>query len=264
MCYDISFSTTIELVTQYIPGIVVDPQLGINYDLTVHLQAQAHRKYPVIIFDNAEYKLKAFEWGVIADYMNTPEKIKKMRAQMCNARSEKLIEDRKSYWHRIRRKRCLIPVTGFYEHREVKGFKTKIPYHIQLKERELFCIPGLYHYPNKADVETGEITGTFTLITRAANPLMAQIHNSGDQAGRMPLMLPKELEEMWLLPDLSDEEISEILAYEMPADNLDYKPIYTIRTTKERPDGKGKIDQYDWPNLPPLGRDSLEAPTLFA
>lgn len=156
MCYDISFSTTIELVTQYIPDIVVDPQLGINYDLNVHLQAQAHRKYPVIIFDNAEYKLKAFEWGVIADYMNTPEKIKKMRSQMCNARSEKLIEDRKSYWHRIRRKRCLIPVTGFYEHREVKGFKTKIPYHIELKGRELFCIPGLYHYPNKADVETGE------------------------------------------------------------------------------------------------------------
>ncbi|RYZ55196.1 MAG: DUF159 family protein [Sphingobacteriales bacterium] len=263
MCYDISFSTTIELVTQYIPDIVVDPQLGINYDLNVHLQAQAHRKYPVVIFDNAEYKLKPFEWGVIADYMNTPEKIKKMRSQMCNARSEKLIEDRKSYWHRIRRKRCLIPVTGFYEHREVKGFKTKIPYHIELKGRELFFIPGLYHYPNKADVETGEITGTFTLLTRAANPLMAQIHNSGDQAGRMPLMLPKELETKWLLPDLSDEEISEILAYEMPADDLNYKPVYTIRTTKERPDGKGKLDPYEWPNLPPLGQDSLEAPTLF-
>jgi putative SOS response-associated peptidase YedK len=263
MCYDISFSTTIELVTQYIPHLVVDPQLSMDYDLNLHTQAQAYRKYPVVIFDSAQYKLKPFEWGVIADYMNTPEKIKAMRNSMCNARSEKIVEDRKSYWHRIRRKRCLIPITGFYEHREVKGFKNKIPYLIELKDRELFCIPGLYHYPNKADVETGEITGTFTLVTRAANPVMAQIHNSGDQANRMPLMLPKELETKWLLPDLTDEEMQEILSYEMPAEALDYKPVYTIRTTKERPDGKGKLDAYEWPNLPPLGQDSLETPTLF-
>ena len=181
---------------------------------------------------------------------------------MCNARSEKIVEDKKSYWHRLRRNRCLIPVTGFYEHREVKGFKTKIPYHIELKQRELFCIPGLYHYPNKADVETGEITGTFTLVTRAANSVMAQIHNGGDQAFRMPLMLPKEWETKWLLPDLTDEEIQEILDYEMSSEELSYKPVYTIRTTKERPDGKGKLDPFEWPDLPPLGIDSLEQ-TLF-
>ncbi|RYZ47656.1 MAG: hypothetical protein EOP49_20735 [Sphingobacteriales bacterium] len=80
----------------------------------------------------------------------------------------------------------------------------------------------------------------------------------------MPLMLPKELETKWLLPDLSDEEMSEIHAYEMPAENLHYKPVYTIRTTKERPDGKGNLDHYEWPNLPPLGRDILGSTALFA
>lgn len=256
MCYDISFSTRYELISKYVPDLIVAPQISLDYDHNYHLQAQAHRKYPVLIFEDAHYKLKAFEWGVIADYMNTPEKIKKMRSQMCNARSEKIVDDKKSYWHRLRRKRCLIPLTGFFEHREVKGFKNKVPYHIWQKNRDLFCIPGLYHYPNKADVETGEITGTFTLVTRAANAVMAQIHNSGDQAFRMPMMLPKELEMKWLLPDLTDEEMAEILAYEMPPDQLQYEPVYTIRTTKDRPDSKGKLDRYDWPNLPPLGKQS--------
>lgn len=262
MCYDISFSTTIEMVTDYIPDLVVDPQIGIDYDRMAHAQAQAFRKYPVALQEDGRKKLKSFEWGIIADYMDTPEKIKKMRTSMCNARSEKLIGDRKSIWHRLRKKRCLIPVTGIFEHREVKGFKNKIPYHVRLKERPLFCIPGLYHYPNKADVETGEITGTFTLVTRAANGLMAQIHNSGDQAFRMPLFLPKEMEMQWLEPSLTDEQIQALLDFEMPSEALDYEPVYTIRTTKERPDGMGKLDRYNWPGLPPLGVDNIEQ-TLF-
>ncbi|GAA4743195.1 SOS response-associated peptidase [Flavisolibacter ginsenosidimutans] len=257
MCYDISFAARFDKIIRDIPGIEVDPSLRRDEDMLLHVQAQAHRKYPVVIFENANYKLKPFEWGVIAEYMNTPEKQKKMRSQMCNARSEKIVEDRKSYWHRLRKTRCLIPATGIYEHREVSGFKNKIPYHVSLKGREQFYIPGLYHYPHKADVETGEITGTFTLVTRPANRVMAQIHNSGDQAFRMPLFLTEELETKWLLPDLSDEEMSEVLDFEMPSEELDYRPVYTVRTTKERPDGKTKVDAYEWPDLPPLGNANV-------
>ena len=36
MCYDISFSTTIEMVTDYLPGIIPDPQIGLNYDMNLH------------------------------------------------------------------------------------------------------------------------------------------------------------------------------------------------------------------------------------
>ena len=255
MCYDVSLSKA-KSITSYISNLEVDANFSYDDDLNLHIQAQSHRKYPVIIFEDGQYKLKAFEWGVIADYMDTPEKIKKTRSSMCNARSEKIIDDKKSYWHRIRKTRCLIPVTGIFEHREVKGFKNKIPYHVWLKERSLFCIPGLYHFPNRADVETGEIVGTFTLVTRAANEVMAQIHNGGDQAYRMPLFLPKELELQWLQPGLTDAEIKHILDFEMPSGELEYTPVYTIRTTKERPDQKSKLDAYEWPNLPPLGNDN--------
>lgn len=264
MCYDISFSSTIELITEYIPGIIIDPQMDINYDTMVHVIAHAYRKYPVIIYEDGKYYARPFEWGLIADYMSTPEKIRKSRSFMCNAQSEKIIDDKRSVWHRLRQKRCLIPVTGILEHRHINGGAQKIPYHVKLKDRDLFCIPGLYNYSPIPNVETGEVIGTFTLITRAANPLMMQIHNGGDNKFRMPLFLPKELELKWLQPDLDDAAIKEILDFEMPPEELEYYTTFSIRSRKERPDGKGKIEPYTWENLQPLGAgESTGEPTLF-
>jgi putative SOS response-associated peptidase YedK len=252
MCYDISFSSNIELIADYMPGIIIDPQLSFDFDTMVHVQAQAFRRYPVIINDDHQYKLKEFEWGVIADYMNTPEKIKQGRHMMCNAQSEKVVGDKRSFWRRIRDKRCLIPVMGIYEHREIKGWKKKVPYLVRMTDRPLFCLAGLYYYSPIPDPETGEVKGTFTVVTRRANSIMMQIHNGGPNAGRMPLFLTKELEQKWLQPGLSDEELQQMLDFEMPSENLEYWPVFTIRTTKPRPDRKEKNEPFEWPGLPPL------------
>ena len=127
-----------------------------------------------------------------------------------------------------------------------------MPYFIQLRGRELFFLPCLYHYSHIPDVETGEMTGTFTIITRSANELMQKIHNCGSNAHRMPLMLTHELELKWLLPDLTDAEMQQILDFEMPSEELDFKTVFTIRSPKPRPDNKSKTEVYEWENLPPL------------
>lgn len=253
MCYDISFATQYDLITDYIPGLQTDPQIAFDYDTSVHVVAQAYLKKPVIYKEDGVYRMKEFEWGVIADYMRTPAQIKQSRQWMCNAQSEKLL-DSKSYWYRIRKKRCIIPVAGFFEHREVNGMKTKVPYFIRLRDREVFCLIGLYNYAPVPDMETGEVRGTFTVITRHANSLMEQIHNGGPNAGRMPLLLPKELELKWLDEQLTDEEIQSIIQYRMPSKSMTACPVYTIRTNKPRPDGKGKLEPFDWTGLPPLGK----------
>jgi len=261
MCYDISLPLSDESVWEYFPGVQADAHIHFNYDTSIHVIAQSFSKKPVIYSEDGKLHMKEFEWGVIADYMNTPELIKKNRQWMCNAQSEKIL-DTKSYWYRIRKKRCLIPVQGFFEHREVKSIKNKIPYFIQLRQRPVFALAGLYAYSPIPDVETGEVRGTFTIVTRAANSIMQQIHNGGTNAGRMPLMLPKELESKWLQEDLTDEEIRELLNYEMPSEEMICHPVYSIRTTKERPDGKTKSEPYDWAGLPPLGTDEQQA-SLF-
>lgn len=258
MCYDIAYHTTLDSLEEYFGNIIFDdPQTEIDFTVSIHVLAQAYKKGLVVVRDGEGYRGKMFEWGVIANYMDTPEKIKKMRSSMCNIRSEKIF-DKKSYWNRIRKNRCLVPINGFYEHREIKGWKNKIPYYIELKNRPLFCLPGLYAYSPVPDIETGELKGTYAVITRAANSVMKQIHNGGDNAFRMPLMLPKELEMKWLDPHLSDAEIQELLNYEMPSEALDYRTVFTIRTTKPHPQGGIKTDRFDWPNLPPLGQDDGE------
>ena len=266
MCLDIAFYSALELIDDYFPNLVHDGEIEFDLDSGAHFFALGYKKYPVIILEDGRYHRKLFEWGIIAEYMNTPEKVKAMRKSMVNARSEKILADKRSFWHRIRHTRCLIPVTGIYEHREVTGWKNKIPYHMALKARKMFCIPGLYHYNQyiPSDIETGEMRGMFTLITRPGNEIMRQIHNSGENAFRMPLFLPKELELKWLDPALTEEEMASILSYEMPAGELKYYPVFSIRGKAARPDGKPKNAYFEFAGLPaPDVDESAQQKKLF-
>ena len=80
--------------------------------------------------------------------------------------------------------------------------------------------------------------------------VMKQIHNDGENRGRMLLLLPFELSKKWVEDDLSDDQYRAILNFEMPSDELDYVPVFSIRTSKLRPDGKAKNEYYEWENLP--------------
>ncbi|MBN8665636.1 MAG: SOS response-associated peptidase family protein [Chitinophagales bacterium] len=263
MCHDISFSAnTVEFISDILPNIKLDGQLSIDLSVTSHVLSMSNRKCLVIIGTPEEPRLVQFEWGLIADYMNTPEKIKEYRIQMANARSEKIL-DKKSVWYRIRKQRCLIAVDGIFEHREIKGWKNKVPYFIKLANRRQVFLPGFYNYSPIPDAETGELKGTFTVVTRPANTLMQQIHNHGPNKHRMPVFMQPEDALNWIKPDLSDEQILEMVNYEIPSEELAAWPVFTIRTTKERPDGADKMSPYAWQGLPPLGNDDGTPKTLF-
>jgi len=222
-----SFFSNIKLISDYLN---IKPGITIQFEPTFHKVAQSFSKWPVVINEDG-YKIKLFEWGVIADYMNTPEKIKDYRTSMANARSEKIVDDKRSVWYRIRKNRCLVFTTGFFEHRDILA-KKKLPYFIKVKDEEIFCFAGLYNYSPLPDPETGEVIGTFTIITRPANGLMSKIHNAGPNSQRMPLILTKELAVKWLKEDLPDTEIEKIIQFEFPADQMEAWPVNTIRTGK--------------------------------
>ena len=228
MCYDMSFFSNIKLIADYL-NIATD--LPLDFTPTYHKVAQAFPLWPVVVNENG-MAIKLFEWGLIADYMNTPERIKQYRNSMANARSEKILGDKRSVWHRIRQQRCLVFSTGFFEHHDA-GLKKKVPFFITIKEQPVFCFAGLYNYAPVPDWETGELRGSFAIITRPANALMKKIHNAGNNSHRMPLILTKELALQWLQPQLSDEAIREILAFELPATQMESWAVNTIRTRKQ-------------------------------
>ncbi len=81
---------------------------------------------------------------------------------------------------------------------------------------------------------------TYSLITRDANSIMKQIHNDGEHKHRMPLLLPFEQSLAFLDHDLSPTQYQKILDVEMPSEELDYHPVFTIRSPKLRPDDQPK------------------------
>jgi putative SOS response-associated peptidase YedK len=79
-----------------------------------------------------------------------------------------------------RRRRCIVPVDGFFEWKAIKG-KPKQAYAIAMKDGSPFGIGGLWE--NWKDPSSGEWIRTFAIITTDANELVAQIHD------RMPLII---------------------------------------------------------------------------
>lgn len=261
MCYDISFTTDMEEVTAYLPDLVADGQLTLDFDAT-HIVGHAFGEHPIIYRhrDDLQMHCRLMEWGCIPYYVKEEKKFIRQRASMLNARSERILGDDKSYWFKIRNRRCLIPVTGIYEHRAIKGWKNKVPYFIRLKQQPVFFIPGLYSVVELPDTSTGEMIKrwTYTLITRDANKVMSEIHNSGENKGRMPLMLPKELSLEFIDGELSPERYKEILHFEMPSEEMEFFPVFTIRSPKQRPDFLKKNEYWKWANLPVLGTQDPE------
>ena len=255
MCYDISFTLQTRTLAEYFPELIFDEEVAKEFTAD-HILGHAYGEHPIVMRNREDDYLHCtlMEWGVIPYYIKEEKPFTSRRATMLNARSEKILSDSRSYWHKIRNRRCLVPVSGFYEHRSVKGFTKKIPYHIGINNHPIFFLAGLYSVANIVDTDTGEMKErkTFTIVTRAANKIMEQIHNGGNNSSRMPLMLSENNKDSWLQNELSDKDYENILAYEMPAAAMCFKPVFTIRSRQGREDGKPKTEFYDWGALPEI------------
>jgi len=214
-------------------------------------------EYNIITTDSDGPVIETAEWGVIPTWIKDPQEMKLRRMKMVNIQSERILDDKKSVWYRIKKNRCLLPADGTYEHREIKGWKKKVPYYIWLEGDGPFYIPGLYQESEMVDSD-GVIhtVRSFGMVTREANQTMSYIHNSGDNKNRMPLYVNNERAKAWIAGSLQEPEMREIMAYIIDDKELRYHPVFSIRGGTPRPDGKHKYDPWEWPGLPPLGNDT--------
>lgn len=120
----------------------------------------------------------------------------KLNFSTLNARSEEAANNRTWAPLLSHHKTCLVMADGFYEWDKKSG--KSIPYRFILKDRELFTFAGLWsQWKNKF---SGEIYRSFTIMTTVANQLVAKVH---DPKFRMPVILDKHEENLWLSKDLS-------------------------------------------------------------
>lgn len=185
------------------------------------------QQVPVIVREQA-LQLVPMRWGLIPSWA----KDRTIGARMINARSETLAE-KPAFRGLLRRRRCLVPASGFYEWQAGPGGKQ--PYYFFLRDTALFAFAGLYDIWRD---EQGMPLATFTIITTEANELLRPIHE------RMPVILQREAEQIWLNPQIHDPAHLQALLTPYPAELMASYRV-TKRANSPHADDPGLVEQID-------------------
>jgi putative SOS response-associated peptidase YedK len=167
---------------------------------------------PIIRQDEAGRRVDLIRWGLIPFWA----KSEKVGYNLINARGDTIAE-KPAFRQAFKRRRCLIPASGFYEWRTMPGSRVKQPYYITLQSGELMTFAGLWEsWRNAAD----EQIETFTIITTDANELLAKLHN------RMPDILDRGDWDAWLDPNASEATLLKLI-HPYPSDEMRVWPVST-------------------------------------
>ncbi|MBT4223488.1 MAG: SOS response-associated peptidase [Opitutae bacterium] len=182
MCGRFAFATKRETLKRQfkVDNLLDDPP--INYNVAPTQQIPIIRKEA-----DTKRLISTAHWGLIPFWA----KNRKMAHQTINARAE-TIREKPSFRHCFRRKRCIIPASGFFEWHTLGELKQ--PHYISLRDKSLLGLAGLWDtWEND-----GEIMESCTIVTTTANSFMEPIHE------RMPVILMDEDHLDWL--DASNED----------------------------------------------------------
>jgi putative SOS response-associated peptidase YedK len=143
-----------------------------------------------------------YRWGLVPSWADPGR-----ASRAFNARAETLATSglfRDAY----RRRRCLVPVDGFYEW--LRDGTRRQPMRIHDPDDRPLALAGLW--TGRKDGATGEWLRTFTIVTTRPNGFMSSIHD------RMPVVIPPESWTTWLDPAPRDP--GELRALLEPRDDI--------------------------------------------
>jgi putative SOS response-associated peptidase YedK len=150
---------------------------------------------PTIVSQSPNH-IVMMKWGLVPFWAKDP----RMGNKLINARAEG-ITNKPAFRASVKRKRCLVPATGFYEWKKIDG--GKVPHYVHMRDDSFFAFAGLYDNwrgPNGSELVS------FTIVTTSPNAMMKKIHN------RMPVILRQEDEGLWLSKEpLPENELERIL-----------------------------------------------------
>jgi putative SOS response-associated peptidase YedK len=196
-------------------------QLRLGYEETFNLAAtQPVPVVRVVRGTGAGREAVLMRWGLIPYFaQGVAPKYSTINARVETIRTNPAF---RGAWERGQR--CILPAAGFYEwHTDERG--QRHPFYVRpAEDDEIFSIAGLW---DRSISATGASTLSCTVITMAANELLAQIHNDKQ---RMPALLLSEDIDTWLSGS-SDEAYAVLKPY--PADRMLAWPVAkTVNSAK--------------------------------
>ncbi len=167
----------------------------------------------IVTQERGRRRFMLVRWGFLPSYLKDATGF----PLLFNARGETVAE-KAAFRHAIRRRRCLVPSTGFYEWRREGQGRTAVrtPHLCTRADGAPMALAAIWETNVSAD--GGEID-TAAILTTAANGVMAAIHE------RMPVIVEPRDFETWLNCD--DELATNALSLIRPAaeDVLDLAPV---------------------------------------
>jgi putative SOS response-associated peptidase YedK len=153
--------------------------------------------------------LDVLRWGLVPRWAKDATGA----ARLMNARSDG-VADKPSFRDAFAKRRCLVPMDGFYEWRS-EG-RAKQPFAVALRSGEPMAVAGLWEGWKQPD---GTWLRSFTVITTEANARQALVHP------RMPAILPREAWPAWLGEREADRDALLALLRPCPPEALAFWPI---------------------------------------
>lgn len=244
MCYRATQTSKSYEYADYYSAKLID-EADLNEHIYYHANGFAHPSLVAIANSKEGGRIATrMQWGLMPSWKKPLPDMLKLSNNTLNAKSETIF-DLASFKGSIMTKRCILPVNGFFEYKEVG--KDKLPYFIHPKEHPYFNLACIYaHYQNP---ENKEWITTFSIVTGPANELMADIHNVKK---RQPIILSNDQVSAWLDPTISKEEVqflmepcddSNMAAYRVSRDLIkignDEKALMGV---VENPDPEGNFE----------------------
>jgi putative SOS response-associated peptidase YedK len=134
-------------------------------------------------------RLVAMRWGFLPHWYKTET----AGPLLINARAETLAQ-KPAFAEACRKRRCLIPASGFYEWtKDAQG--SRLPWYIQRHDGQPLAFAGIWQdwgQPGGQDCGQHDSQATCAIVTTAANQTLLPIHH------RMPLMLEPRDWPLWL------------------------------------------------------------------
>lgn len=159
-------------------------------------------------------------WGLLPPWARAPRD----GDRLFNARSE-TADAKPAFAEAFARRRCLVPVDGFYEWRR-RG-AARLPHYFSGADGRLLALAGLWSAWRAGD---GAVVESCAVLTTAANGLVGAVHD------RMPAILAGERRRLWLTaPPARAGELRDLLR---PAPE-DLLRVWPVGAAVNRADAEG-------------------------
>lgn len=180
------------------------PQFGDHFNITPMSWCPVVRRSP-----EGRRVAHLLRWGLLPHGAPADD----LGAKFNNARGE-TVATRPTFRAAYRRRRCIVPASGFYEWQEMAGARRQ-PWYIRLRGDQPLAMGGLWE---SWTAPGGEVLRTFCVVTVGPNEIMAPIHD------RMPVILKPEDWADWLDPATDGARIAGLIR-PAPAGDMEAWPV---------------------------------------